>query len=82
VRPSPAETDYEPRAAVRDQPHFARLARLEAHSHSRRDVQARAERRVPIEGQRRIRLGEMKVTAHLNRTVTGFATVSAMVARS
>ena len=50
--------------------YLAGLARLEAHSRSRRNVEATTERRLSIERQRRVGLSEMKVTAHLNRTVT------------
>ena len=64
------EPEHEPRAAIRHEPYIAGLARLEPHSGSRRNVEAMTERRLSIERQRRVGLGEMKMTAHLNRTVT------------
>src|SRR6266481_3000263 len=47
----------------------ARLARLEAHRRSRRNVQAIPKRSASIEGERRVRFGEMIMTANLNRSV-------------
>jgi len=47
----------------------ARLARLEAHRRSRRNIEAIAKRSASIEGERRVRFGEMILTANLNRSV-------------
>src|SRR4029077_14284100 len=56
-------------ARVRDQPTFTRLAWLEAHSCSRRNVQAISKRSLSIESESCVRLGEMIVTADLDRSV-------------
>src|SRR4029077_13019369 len=56
-------------ARVRDQPNFTRLAWLEAHSCSRRNVQAISKSRLSIESESCVRLGEMIVTADLDRSV-------------
>ena len=58
------------RSTVGDQPNFTGLARLEAHRRSCRDVQAVSKSGLSIKGERRIRLGEMAVTANLDRSVT------------
>src|SRR5215813_12116903 len=65
------ESEHEPRAAVRHEPHLAGLARLEPHSRSRRNVEAISDCCLSIERQRGVRLSEMKVTANLNRSVAG-----------
>src|SRR5262245_57907508 len=56
-------------ASVRDETNFTRLARLEAHSRSRRNVQAISESRLSVKGESRVGLGEMIVTADLDRSV-------------
>jgi hypothetical protein len=65
------EPDHEARAAVRDEPHFAGLTWLEPHGRSGWNVEAKSNRCVPIEFQRRVCLGEMKVTTNLNRSIAG-----------
>src|SRR5262249_40560524 len=56
-------------ARVGDQLNFTGVAWLEADGCSRRNVQAIAEGSLSIEGESRIGLGEMIVTADLNRPV-------------
>ena len=65
------EPEHEPCAAVRHEPHFARLTRLESHGGSSRNVEAISDGFDSIERERGVRLGEMKVTANLNRPVAG-----------
>src|SRR4029077_12486600 len=56
-------------AGVRYQRNFPRLARLEPHSRARGDVQAIAQRSLPVECQSLVSFGKMIVTADLNRSV-------------
>src|SRR5918996_4751159 len=63
------EAINEARALVGDQPNFTGLARLEAHSRSRRNVQAIPKRSLSIEGESRVGLSEMIMTADLDRSV-------------
>src|SRR5258708_25391506 len=67
----PVEAINQPRAPVGDQPDFTGLARLEAHSRSRRNVQAIPESSLSIKGESRVGLGEMIMTADLDRSVAG-----------
>src|SRR5215475_4875570 len=57
------------RARVSDQPNFTRLARLEAHSRSRRYVQAIPKSGPSIEGESGVRFSEMIMAADLDRSV-------------
>src|SRR5262249_10037528 len=57
------------RPDIRDQTDVAGLSRLEAHGRARRNVQAVAKRSPSIEGERRVGLGEMIMTADLDRSV-------------
>ena len=56
-------------ARVGDQPNFTGLARLEAHGRSRRNIQAIAKSSLSIEGESRVGLREMIMTADLDRSV-------------
>ena len=53
-----------------DQRNVARLPRLETHSRSRGNVQTIPKSSLPIKRQSRVGLGEMIMTAHLDRPVT------------
>src|SRR5580700_10797804 len=64
------ETINQPRALIRDQRNFARLPRFETHCRSRGNVQTTPKSSLPIKRQSRVGLGEMIVTAHLDRPVT------------
>src|SRR5215510_1952227 len=57
------------RALVGDQANFAGEARLEAHSCSRRNVQAIPKRSLSIKSEGRVGLSEMIMAADLNRSV-------------
>src|SRR4029077_1291433 len=57
------EAENQTRARVRDQPNFTRLAWLEAHRCSRRNVQAIPESSLSIESESCVGFGEMIVTA-------------------
>ena len=59
------------RAAERDQPHLARLARLEPDRGAGGDVEPHPARRRAVEVERRVGLGEMIVRADLHRPVAG-----------
>src|SRR5262249_56777892 len=71
TRPLPMalDPDKKPSAASCSEPHLAGLARLEPHSRSRRNVEEISGGCVTIECERGVGLGEMKVTADLNRSV-------------
>src|SRR5215472_11540189 len=60
------ESIHHPRTHVWDQRNFTRLARLEAHSGSRRNVQAISASCLPIKGESWVGLGEVIVTADLD----------------
>src|SRR6266852_3000313 len=63
------EAVHDSRAAVSDEAHLARLARLEAHRGAGGDVEAEAPRLVALEAERRVGLEEMVMRAHLDRPV-------------
>ena len=67
---------------VWDQRNFTRLARLEAHSRSRRNVQAISKSSLSIKRESRVGLGEMIVTAHLDRSVARVRHSQEIAARS
>src|SRR5260221_12170865 len=57
------------RAPIGDQPNFTGLARLEAHSRSRRNVQATPKSSLSIKGESRVGLSELIMTADLDWSV-------------
>src|SRR5262245_14986417 len=65
------EPEHVPLAAVSHGSHLAGLARLEPHSRSRRNVETISGGRVTIERQRGVCFSEVKVTANLNRSISG-----------
>src|SRR5262245_13902058 len=67
----PVEAINHARAPVGDQPNFTGLAWLEAHSRSRWNVQAIPKSNPSIKGESRVGLGEMIMTADLDRSVAG-----------
>jgi hypothetical protein len=69
------------RAAEGDQPHRARLARLEARRGAGGDVEAHPARGGAVEAQGGIRLGEVVVAADLDRPVAGIGTSSSVTGR-
>src|SRR4051794_7266462 len=69
------EPDHHPLAAIRYQPHAARLARLEADGGARGDVEAHTARALAIEGKSRVGLIEMIMRADLDRTIAGVGDV-------
>src|SRR5258708_31632886 len=62
-------------AAIRDQWKFAGLPRLKSHGRSGRDIEATTDSSISIESEGRICLGEMIVTAHLNRPISSVGDV-------
>src|ERR1700746_454289 len=57
------------RAGVGYQPDIAGLPRLEVHGSSRRNIQAKAHSSPPVESESGVGLGEMIMTADLDRSV-------------
>src|SRR5271166_3928067 len=65
------EAVHDARAPIGHEPHDTRLSRLEARRRAGRDIEAAAARLRAVEAQRRVRLEEMIVRAHLDRPVAG-----------
>src|SRR5262245_60510588 len=65
----PVKPINQARPPVGDQPNFTGLARLEAHSRSRRNVQAIPKSSLSIKVESRVGLSEMIMTADLDRSV-------------
>src|SRR3546814_1215306 len=63
------ESDHGTAAAIGDQRHLAALPRLEPHRRARRDIEALAVCRLPVEQQGGVGLREMIVAADLDRPV-------------
>src|SRR6266446_7055703 len=63
------EAIHQARARVGDERNLTRLTRLETHSRSRRNVEPISKSRLPVESESRVGLGEMIMTADLDRPV-------------
>src|SRR3546814_439463 len=63
------ESDHGTAAAIGDQRHLAALPRLEPHRRARRDIEALAVCRLPVEQQGGVGLREMILAADLDRPV-------------
>src|SRR5216683_2753310 len=69
------EAEDAARPGIGDQPDLARLARLEAHRCSRRDIEPAATRFVALEGKGAVGFVEMVMRADLDRPVAGIGDV-------